>query len=170
MFGLRELRADDPPRIVATNGGAAWNGGFDKWNSRLAQHQDGWRSVLLAVEHEEPHRCLGYGSLPWSSGYAPFRELEIPEIQDLVVSESWRNRGIAAGLIAALEHRARLRGYKQIGLGVGLYADYGPAQRLYTKLGYRLDGRGATYNCVPLTGGSPVTVDDDLVLWMVKSL
>ena len=169
MFELRELRADDLPRIVATNGGAAWNGGFDKWSSRLAEHEDGRRSVLLAVEHEEPHRCLGYGSLLWSSGYTPFRELEIPEIQDLVVSESWRRRGIATSLVAALEDCARARGHRQVGLGVGLYADYGPAQQLYMRLGYVLDGHGATYNCVPLTGGSPVTVDDDLVLWMVKS-
>jgi GNAT superfamily N-acetyltransferase len=170
MYELCELRADDLPGIVATNGGIAWNGGFKKWDARLAEHQDGRRSVLLAVGKEAPDRYLGYGSLLWSSQYAPFRELGIPEIQDLVVSESWRNHGIATSLIRALEGQARARGCNQIGLGVGLYADYGPAQRLYMKLGYRLHGRGVTYHCVPVSGGSTVRLDDDLILWMVKSL
>ncbi|HKD78785.1 MAG TPA: GNAT family N-acetyltransferase [Candidatus Angelobacter sp.] len=169
MYELLELAVADVPRIVATNGGVAWNGGFQKWNSRLAEHLDGRRFALLAVE-QTGSRCLGYGSLLWSSQYGPFREAGIPEIQDLVTSESWRNRGIATGLVAALEARARTRGCKQIGLGVGLYADYGPAQRLYTKLGYKLDGRGATYKCVPLPGGATVRLDDDLVQWMVRSL
>jgi GNAT superfamily N-acetyltransferase len=110
---------------AAPSGGAAWNGGFTKWNPRLAEHLDGRRSVLLAVQRREQDIYLGYGSLLWSPAYAPFRDLGIPEIQDLVVSEAWRRQGIATRLIAALEDRARSRGYKQIGLGVGLYADYG---------------------------------------------
>ncbi|HEY7405854.1 MAG TPA: N-acetyltransferase [Candidatus Angelobacter sp.] len=170
MYELRELRADDLPRIVATNGGVAWNGGFKKWNTRLADHQDGRRVALVAVAQEEPDRFLGYGSLLWSSQYGPFRDHGIPEIQDLVVGESWRNRGIATSLICALEERTRSAGYKQIGLGVGLYADYGPAQRLYTKLGYKFDGRGVTYDCVPVCGGATVRLNDDLVIWMLKVL
>lgn len=126
--------------------------------------------MLLAIDQGEPTSCLGYGSLLWSPAYAPFRDLGIPEIQDVVVSEFWRRRGIATRLLAALEDQARSREYKQIGLAVGLYADYGPAQRLYIKLGYELDGRGVTCNCVPVTGGSQVKVDDNLVMWMVKSL
>jgi GNAT superfamily N-acetyltransferase len=170
MYKIRELTAEDLSRIVATSGGAAWNGGFKKWNQRLAEHQNGRRSVLLAVKQEEPDSYLGYGSLLWSSAYAPFRDLGIPAIQDLVVHEGWRRRGIATQLIAALEDQARGRGHNQIGLAVGLYADYGPAQRLYMKLGYELDGRGITCNCVPVAGGSQVKLDDDLVIWMVKSL
>src|SRR5262249_13851967 len=136
MYELRALTADDLPRIVATRGGAAWNGGFTKWNQRLVGHQGGLRSVLLAIDQGEPTSCLVYGSLLWSPAYAPFRDLGIPEIQDVVVSEFWRRRGIATRLLAALEDQARSREYKQIGLAVGLYADYGPAQRLYIKLGY----------------------------------
>ena len=170
MYQIRELTPQDLPRIVATSGGAAWNGGFKKWNERLAEQQDGRRSVLLAVEQNQPENYLGYGSIVWSQRYAPFRDLGIPEIQDLVVREGWRRRGMATGLMAALEARARMRGHKQVGLCVGLYADYGPAQRFYMKLGYELDGRGVTYKCVPIAGGSQVKLDDDLVLWMAKSL
>jgi GNAT superfamily N-acetyltransferase len=167
MDELRELSTDDLPRIVATAGGVAWNGGFQKWNQRLAEHQDGRRLVLLAVEGTH---FLGYGSLLWLSAYSPFRELGIPEIQDLVVAESRRGQGVATRIIVALEDRARLRGHKQIGLGVGLYADYGPAQRLYVRLGYMPDGRGLTYRTLPAPGGANVRVDDDLLVWLVKSL
>jgi hypothetical protein len=69
-----------------------------------------------------------------------------------------------------LEDLARQRGCRQIGLGVGLYADYGAAQRLYLKLGYVLDGRGITYKYLPARGGETFRIDDDLLLWLVKSL
>jgi GNAT superfamily N-acetyltransferase len=167
MFAIRELTRDDVPVIVATNGGAAWNGGFEKWHRRLAEHEAGERVVLLAVENPD---FLAYGSIMWSSPYQPFRELGIPEIQDLVVSERFRRQGIASRIIAALEQLARKRGCLQIGLGVGLYPDYGAAQRLYVHLGYVPDGRGTTYKYVPAPGGSTFRLDDDLLIWLVKSL
>ena len=167
MFAIRELARDDLPRIVATNGGAAWNGGFEKWDRRLAEHEAGQRIVLLAVEEPD---ILAYGSIMWASPYQPFRELGIPEIQDLVVAEQCRRQGLASRIISALEQLARKRGCLEIGLGVGLYADYGAAQRLYVKVGYLLDGRGVSYKYMPAPGGSNVRVDDDLLIWMVKSL
>ena len=36
------------------------------------------------------------------------------------------------------------------GIGFGLYADYGAAQRLYIKRGYIPDGRGAHYGTSPV--------------------
>ena len=57
-----------------------------------------------------------------------------------------------------------------MGIGVGLYPDYGPAQRLYAKLGYRPDGRGIAYNERTVAPGETVRLDDDLVLWMTKPL
>ena len=167
MFAIRELTRDDLPSIVATSGGAAWNGGLEKWSRRLAGHEAQERVVLLAVQ---PEGILAYGSILWSSPYQPFRELGIPEIQDLVVSEFHRRQGIGSRLIVALEQRARKRGCLQVGLGVGLYADYGAAQRLYVKLGYIPDGRGLSHKYFPARGGSNVRVDDDLLLWLVKSL
>jgi len=128
MFAIRELNREDLPSIVATSGGAAWSGGFEKWDQRLAEHEAGQRIVLLAVD--DPG-ILAYGSIVWSSPYEPFRMLGIPEIQDLVVSQRYRQQGIGSRIIAALEQLARKRGCLQIGLGVGLYPDYGAAQRLY---------------------------------------
>lgn len=164
---LRELDAADVPVIAAARAGAAWNGGLDKWRQRLADHVNGHRVVLLAVGRAG---VLGYGSLLWTSQYPRFRDAAIPEIQDLVVAEQCRQRGIATRLIHALEERARAAGYTRIGLGVGLYSDYGSAQRLYVRLGYKLDGHGVTYHNAPVAGGSQVRLDDDLLLWMVKPL
>ncbi|RED65139.1 hypothetical protein DFP98_12130 [Cohnella phaseoli] len=57
-----------------------------------------------------------------------------------------------------------------VGLGVGLYEDYGNAQRLYGKRGYIPDGRGLMYANEAVHPGRTVTVDDDLLLYMVKQL
>lgn len=60
--------------------------------------------------------------------------------------------------------------FEMIGLGVGMTADYGNAQRLYVHLGYIPDGRGLHYKCAPLKYGNQVTIDDDLVLFLKKSI
>lgn len=59
---------------------------------------------------------------------------------------------------------------RQIGLGVGLYKDYGNAQRMYTSRGYILDGRGMSYKNIPVIPGETVIVDDELLLYLVKDL
>ncbi len=57
-----------------------------------------------------------------------------------------------------------------MGIGFGLYADYGAAQRLYVQMGYVPDGHGLTWNNEPARAGDMVRVDDDLVLWLRKPL
>lgn len=57
-----------------------------------------------------------------------------------------------------------------VGIGVGLYADYGAAQRLYTSLGYAPDGRGVTYHGSLVKPGTEYLVDDHLILWLTKRL
>ena len=65
---------------------------------------------------------------------------------------------------------AGAEGYQSIGLGVGLYKDYGHALRIYVDAGYLPDGKGATYQLKPVTPGESYPMDDDLLLWFVKSL
>jgi GNAT superfamily N-acetyltransferase len=124
--------------------------------------------VVLLVEQET--EVLAYGSLLWNSAYPPFRAASIPEVNDLVVAEGSRQRGVGTQLLRALEQTALPAGFTQIGVGVGLYDDYGPAQRLYVLLGYVPDGRGVTYRDAHVSGGATVQVDDELVLWVVKLL
>ena len=58
----------------------------------------------------------------------------------------------------------------QTGITVGLFDEYGPAQRLYAKRGYVPDGRDACQGLRPLIQGEPITVDHDLILWLTKDL
>jgi len=58
----------------------------------------------------------------------------------------------------------------QAGITVGLFDDYGPAQRLYAKRGYVPDGRGACQGQRPLKQGETITTDHDLILWLTKDL
>lgn len=164
---LRPLRADDLPRLAATQGGAAWKGRDKKWDRYLEEQDQGLREVLLADTGEA---IVAYGSLAWVSQNPSFRNAGIPEIQDLVVAEAYRKNGLGTRIIRALEKRASSAGHVRVGIGVGLYRDYSAAQRLYSRLGYALDGTGVSYKNASVEPGSHVTVDDDLVIWMLRSL
>lgn len=59
---------------------------------------------------------------------------------------------------------------KYIGIGVGMYKDYGAAQRIYCRRGYIPDGNGIIYNNQIIVPGSMVCVDDDLNLYFTKEL
>ena len=109
----------------------------------------------------------GYVTLLWKSEYPYFQESNIPEIKDLNVLPNFRNKGIASALLDIAEKKAQTR-FDKIGISVGLYSDYGSAQRLYVKRGYVPDGKGITYDNKNIPLGEMVRLDDDLILWMVK--
>ena len=91
----------------------------------------------------------------------------MPEISDLNVLPTFRKNGIGSTLIEQCEELAATKS-DLVGIGVGLYADYGLAQKLYIKLGYTPDGHGITYDYQPVIPGHKYTVDDDLTLWFTK--
>jgi len=161
------LDANLVARIPLVRGGAAWNGGAAKWNSYWAEVQAQLRLTRIAVWQGQP---IGYGSLLRRSTYPGFSARGVPEISDLAVAEGWRQRGIGRALIGALERCAVDWGYSEVGIGVGLYADYGAAQRLYAGLGYVPDGRGITYLNRHLPAGALIRLDDDAVLWLTRRL
>jgi hypothetical protein len=70
----------------------------------------------------------------------------------------------------AAEQLARDRGIATLGITVGLFDEYGPAQRLYRRRGYVPDGRGACQGQRPLRKGMQVSIDDDLIIWLSKDL
>ena len=166
-FEVRELRAEDIPRIVATDGGAAWRGGAEKWGQRLAEQASGKRLVLVAACAED---ILGHGSVVWVSAHAPFREAGVPEMMDVMVAEKGRNHGVGTRLIHALEERTCAADYKKIGVAVGHFSDYEAAQRLYIHLGYVPYREDANSGDPSEQAGEKSAVDDDLVLWLVKEL
>jgi len=140
---------------------------LEKWTGYSTQHQKNIRTVYLL---EKQGQIIGYASLLRVSEYPDFKSSGIPEINDLWVSQAWRNKGFGKMSVLHLEEIARMEGYKQIGLGVGLYKDYGAAQILYFKLGYLPDGKGITHQGVHVVTGKHYPVDDDLILWLCKPL
>jgi GNAT superfamily N-acetyltransferase len=170
MAFVRELVPDDLPRLAAvTDGGDAWHGGWDQWQTTYLPEQLAGERVVFVVETEE-RGLVAYVSLIWKPHYAPFAEAGIPEISDMVVVEPLRAQGHGQAMIAACEARARAAGCNEIGIGFALYADYGRAQRLYVRLGFVPDGRGVAYDAQPTTPGEHYRLDDDLVLFLVKAL
>jgi GNAT superfamily N-acetyltransferase len=108
--------------------------------------------------------------LNWQPQYQLYRRLDIPEIQDLNVLPAMRRNGVASAMIGFAEKLARENGRTQIGISFGPYPNYGPAQRLYIRLGYIPDGYGVTYDRVTVRPGESRPVDDSLCLMLVKDL
>lgn len=112
---------------------------------------------------------VGLVNLIYESEYPFFRENNIPEINDLLVHPAFRKQGFGLMLINKAEQEAREK-YNFIGLGVGLYRDYGPAQRLYIKNGYIPDGNGIVYKNIEAKPGNYVFLDDDLLIYLCKAI
>lgn len=122
------------------------------------------RTTFLALYNDD---FIGWGHLVYKSGYSFFFNNGIPEIQNFDVIPPYRKRGIGSQLLDAIE-RFAFNTYDVIGIGFGLYADYGTAQRMYVKRGYIPDGRGIMYANLPVVPGSLVRADDDLALFLTK--
>lgn len=161
---LRLLHAGDCDRIAAAFAHQGWDKPSAQYARYLHEQDDGAREVWVA---EWEGQFAGYVTVVWASDYAPFREAGIPEIVDLNVLQHYQRQGIGSALILRAEKRIGKRS-PIAGIGVGLTADYGPAQQLYTHLGYRPDGRGISQHGAPAGHGATVTVDDDLVLYMTR--
>jgi GNAT superfamily N-acetyltransferase len=139
----------------------------EKWARYFEKQAKGTR---IACVVQQGGQIVGYGHLLRHSEYPSFSSNNIPEINDVWVYEEHRKKGIGALLIAYLEKLAKQEGYTTVGIGVGLYQDYGAAQRLYFRLGYHPDGKGITYKHSPVIPGESYPADDDLILWLVKRL
>lgn len=144
-------------------------GRHDAWyyEQSLDLQDAGEREILIAFAGEE---IAGFVMLSWMPKYAYYRAEGIPEIQDLNVLPAFRRRGYGRILIGYCENLVQKRGFRQIGIGVGLTPSYGAAQRLYVKMGYVPDGFGVTYDRQIVRAGEFRPVDDEMSLMMVKGL
>jgi GNAT superfamily N-acetyltransferase len=133
----------------------------------LAGHAEPEGTSLIATDDSE---VIGYVAIVWESNYAGFRSRGIPLVHQIAVAGPFRRQGVATLLMDAAEQLARDRGILTLGITVGLFDEYGPAQRLYARRGYIPDGRGACQDQRPLTKGMRVTIDDDLMMWLTKDL
>lgn len=115
-------------------------------------------------------RVAGLVTVRWTSRNPAFAERGVPLVHQLAVAPEFRRLGVATALLDSAERLAAARGSSRIGITVGLFDEYGPAQRLYAKRGYVPDGRGACRGRVPLRLGETVEVGHDLILWLTKEL
>jgi GNAT superfamily N-acetyltransferase len=161
---IRTLQRQDIPEITAAFTGSEWRIAPSFFDGFLAEQDNGQRVILLAYVD---NAFTGYVTIKWKSDYPPFNAKGIPEISDLRVFRAFRRRGIATALVDEAEKRCFERS-PVVGIGVGMYADYGPAQRMYVLRGYVPDGMGLYHKNNPVVPGQYVCVDDDLNLYFIK--
>ena len=160
------MQLADAEVISAAFARLGWQKPASQYQRYVAEERSGSRLTFLATSAGE---FVGYVTLLWQSAYAAFAEQGIPEISDLNVLPAFRRQGIASMLLETAEAAAARRSFV-VGLGVGLGADYGAAQRIYVRRGYVPDGRGVMYNNEPVEPGATVRIDDDATLMLTRKL
>ena len=166
---IRQAQDSDIPALYDMLAALGFHKGAGYFERCLDEQAQGRRQVFI-VRGGEPEGDIGYGMLNWHPQYALYKRLGIPEIQDLNTVPVARRQGAASALIGHCEQIAAQTGAEHIGISVGLYADYGPAQRLYVKRGYEPDGFGVTYDRQQVRAGEMRLVDENLCLMLVKAL
>ena len=163
----RDARADEVDHIDTTFKEMGWSKPAGYFADIVRAAAKGDLRFLIALSEEG--RYVGHLKIIWQPTYPYFRENNIPEIQDLNVLPAYRRQGVATQLVAMAEEIVAKQ-YARIGIGFGLYADYGAAQRMYVQRDYVPIGDGAASHDKPIVKGRTVPVDDELVLYMVKAL
>ncbi len=199
MLTIRLLQQPDIAPIAAAFVQLGWNKPASLYEKYLSEQDSGQRVVLVAfvpvvrrtmlsgtdtnenqarlTEHHPAERYdapageefAGYVTICWKSHYRPFRQAHIPEIVDFNVLPQFRRRKIGSRLLDEAERRIA-EVHPVAGIGVGMTADYGAAQRMYVLRGYVPDGHGLMYEGHPAKYGKQITVDDDLALYFTKTL
>lgn len=163
---IRAIDEHDSAVISQAFADQGWHKPVSQYQRYVRESRDGTRAVLIA---ERDGQFAGYLTIEWTSHYPPFQAEQIPEIVDFNVLQRFQRQGIGSALLDRAEQLIATRS-AIAGIGVGLFADYGAAQRLYVKRGYVPDGRGIAQNGRHLRYGDRPMVDDDLALFLTKQL
>jgi GNAT superfamily N-acetyltransferase len=166
MLSIRRLLEEDIEPIANAFKALGWSKPASQYVRYLTEQGAGQRTVFVALVADI---FAGYVTINWQSDHLPFRTEHIPEIQDFNVLPHFRRQGIGNRLMDEAEQTAAQRS-RVVGIGVGLYSDYGSAQRMYVQRGYIPDGRGLFFRGRAVQPGESVIVDDDLALYFTKVL
>lgn len=163
---IRPLEEADISQIAKSFEELGWHKPRSQYERYLMEQNLKLRDVYAAFVDTE---FAGYLTICWKSTYAPFREQNIPEIVDFNVLPRFRRMGIGTRLMEKAE--SEIANVSPIaGIGVGMDADYGAAQRLYVLRGYVPDGRGLHWRNHYVRYDEDVKVDDSLALYLTKEL
>ncbi|MBO4931164.1 MAG: GNAT family N-acetyltransferase [Clostridia bacterium] len=160
---IRRMIESDARKIYDTYLSYGWHPSLETYERYFAE-QGTSRTTFVA---EYDGEVAGHVSLIYTANEGPFPGL--PLISDLCVFFHLHNRGIASRLLDVLETEAAKMS-DTVCLAVGCHSGYGAAQRMYVKRGYSFDGSGVWWNGRQLEQYAPCENDDDLLLWMSKTL
>ena len=142
----------------------------EKHVERLQRQERGDAVYLIAWHKGQP---VGHGLLKWQGAtedvIASAMQGTCPDVEDLLVDEAYRSRGIGTQILGEVERLVRARGYRKMGLGVDVRNPR--AQTLYERLGFHDAGLGVHYE-----HGGYVDRDghartwDDACIYLVKEL
>ncbi|MGL5507068.1 MAG: GNAT family N-acetyltransferase [Paraclostridium sp.] len=163
---IRCMRDSDIKEIVYGFNSQGWSRDEDSLLKYYKEQAEGKREVLIA---EKDGYIVGYVTLLPETKEGPFSNKGIPEVVDFNVFIKYQRNGIGSKLMDNVEKLAKEKS-NIISLAVGLHYGYGTAQRMYVKRGYIPDGSGAWYQNQQLEQYTKCENDDDLVLYMSKTL
>ena len=166
-FLIRNMEETDAASLAASEREQGWLGNQEeKYRTRLKDQARGASIALVAEMDGEP---VGYINVYPDSRWGSFGGRGYPEIVDFGVLEKCRRRGIGTALMDIAEHLASQYA-EVVYLGVGMHSGYGSAQRMYVRRGYIPDGSGVWYKDQVCEPYSACWNDDDLVLYLYKTL
>lgn len=163
---IRLLESRDIQEIAAVFQELGWHKPASLYEGYLREQAAGAREVYVAFAEGQ---FAGYVTLCWKSSYEPFLSKDIPEIVDFNVLPKLRRKGIGTQLMDLVENEIA-RVSPIAGIGVGMDADYGAAQKLYVLRGYVPDGLGLYWKDHHVHYNEEVRVDYDLALYFTKVL
>jgi len=142
----------------------------EKHADRLTRQRKGQVVYLVAWHKGAP---IGHALLKWQEAeddqIASVLGDRCPDIEDLFVLESFRSQGAGGQILEAAERLARERGFRHIGLSVGV--NNPPARALYEGCGYRDAGLGPLHEHLEyLDASGRRQTWDEVCVYLTKSL
>lgn len=163
---IRDLIKSDAQDFEDAFSEQGWNKKAEQYENYYKEQTKGKRVVVVATVND---KVAGYLTILPSVSEGAYANMGIPEICDFNVLQKFQKIGIGNKLMNHAEAYVA-KTHDTITLGVGLHSGYGAAQRIYVKRGYIPHGSGAWYQGKILEQYVPCVNDDDLIIYMSKSL
>ena len=163
---IRSMKPEDAQVFYDTYLSYDWHPDIETYETYYKEQKEGQRKVFIAEYEGE---VCGLCTLVLNPTEGPWGGMGYPEIVDLGVFFHIHNKGIGNKLLDVAEQEAAKLS-DTVFLAVGVHSGYGPAQRIYVKRGYLPDGSGVWYQGKQLEQYAPCVNDDDLLLFMSKTL